>query len=586
MIRGAMSNGGTSFIKKQIFLSLGLFFSCSNIGAMSCPQTVGPILASDGIWTVLSRVGLATNVIESQICAIAPSNAGISDLSCTFTFGQTDIGGGNIYNIVSPGTYCMAQNITFTAGTAIRVNSSDVTIEMKGHTLSGGGNPNTLGIALGAGVQNVTIQNGIIEHLAGSSPTGGIGIIDQVISAGQTLKNITIQNMSFNNNSSSAIRINASSSSTIYAVDGLMIENCDMYNSGAITVQGYSATVQGCSSYANNGVTSNIFLTGPSSAPAANNFQIQDCIVTSSFSNGLGTIFMQQVENGVISNCISQGSTGFNVAHFTTMVISDCVVQTSGQGSHGFSITNPFVNATLTMERCVAEKSATDGFHIETNTGGSFAGLTLVDCIAQFNAGNGFLLQNETLDWGNIIVTGCRSTGNGLNGFVVVTAAAVRFFNMVFESCVAQANSGDGFSVISAPTGALIRDVVFRNCVSQSNLGNIANGYFGDGFAIGTATANASSIFGVTCQNCTAQENVHNGFSFASTVTLCKVLDNCSMFNTGTGFANLGGTSNAFIANVSLFNTAADYTGLASSDSIQSRADGLNRITAFDNVSS
>jgi len=595
MIRGAMSNDGTSFIRKQIFLSLGLFFSCSNLGAM-CPQTVGPITASDGTWTVVSRIGQATNVIQSQICAIAPSSAGITDLSCSFTFGQTDVGGGNIYNIVSPGTYCMAQNITFTAGTAIRVNSSDVTIEMKGHTLSGGSNANTLGIGLGASVQNVTIQNGIIERLAGSFPTGGVGIIDQISNASQTLKNITIQNMSFNNNSVAAIGLNGSNSSTIFDVDGAFIENCDAYNSGRINVQGYSATVQNCEMYDNrSGVLSGIFLTGPSGgALIANDFLIQDCIVTCSFGIGLdgSGIQIQRVQNGAISNCMVMGGRepAIGAAGFTNMVISDCVSQ--GAVTHAFQINNPGVglnpnaNATLTIERCVAEASST-GFEINNGLNTTYAAVNIVDCIAEFNGVFGFVFNNATtVNWGNINVKGCSALGNGSVGFLVNSGAvAAVITDIVFENCVAQKNRGDGFQLSIFTPGGLIRDVVFRDCVAQANSSSVFS--YGDGFSVGYAPfqVNGGHIFGVSCLNCVSQQNARDGFSFGLTTTFCKVLDSCAMLNTGTGFTNLGGTTNAFISNVALFNTAADYSGLAAVDTIVSRASNLSAVTGRSNTS-
>ena len=109
---GVIDNGGIGSIKKQIFLVLGLFFLCSNLGAM-CPQTVGATTSGEGLWNVLTRVGAATNVIESQLCRLS---LGVMDLTCSFTFGQANIGGGGIYTISEPGTYCMAENVTFTAG--------------------------------------------------------------------------------------------------------------------------------------------------------------------------------------------------------------------------------------------------------------------------------------------------------------------------------------------------------------------------------------------------------------------------------------------------------------------------------------
>ncbi len=594
MLNDVMSNG--RFIRKQIFFLLGLFFSCSNLSAM-CPQTVGVVTPGESIWQVTSRIGQATNEIESQLCLLIIAN---SDFVCSFTFGQADIGGGGIYTISVPGTYCMSENVTFTFGPAITINSNDVTIEMLGHTLSGADNVGTVGIGLGLGVQNVIIKNGIIEHLAGVFPTGGIGIIDLPFTVNKTLGNITIQDMSFNNNSVSAISLNGASNGFSFDVEGLLIENCSLYNSGSIIAQALSAIVQGCEL---RGKGSRITLEGTLLGPLATSFLIQDCIVTGSFGEGVGSIFIRQVENGIVRNCISQGSAifGFQTLQCANVVISDCIAQNSV--FQGFYIYDPNPGAVLTIERCVAESSGTgspfvsfvDGFHIETNgSNSSFTSLTLVDCIAQLSNGTGFFIQNEVRDWGNIIVKGCSASANGGTGFYVATANAVRLVDIVFEDCVAQNNSGDGFSLLNLTLGSLIQDVVFRNCVSQANVGGTAIfgvTFLGDGFGIGSPSANASPILDIVCQNCVAQNNAHDGFNFgsaankidtvscqnctaernalhgmnfSSTSTNCQVYKCLMANNGGNGINNLNpifgpSSANRFISNRSYKNTGVDY---------------------------
>ena len=148
-----IDNGRINSIKKQIFLVLSLFFSCSNLGAVACPQTVGTTTPGEGLWNVLTRVGAATNVIESQICALTLG----TDLACTFTFGQSNIGGGGIYTITVPGTYCLTEDVTFTFGPAITINASNVTVDLQGFYIDGGSNfvASAIQLALSTGFPNL-----------------------------------------------------------------------------------------------------------------------------------------------------------------------------------------------------------------------------------------------------------------------------------------------------------------------------------------------------------------------------------------------------------------------------------------------
>jgi len=584
MIRDVMSNGGMSSIKKQIFLSLGLFFSCSNLGAM-CPQTVGTISINEGIWSLLSRVGEAQNVIQSQICAFAFDCDMCPDFDCSTTstcncscipFGQSDIGAGNVYTISSPGVYCMIENVTFSFGTAITVNSSDVTINLKGHTLNGGnGALSVAGIRLENFISNVTIQNGTIENISGSTffAIRDSGVAASIFDA--ALSNIVIKDINFNNNFSS-IGLGVVPAEQVF-LDGILIENCNFFGTLAPDIQLLSI-----SSIVRNCQLQNSFEILSPGVPAGTRYAlVEDCVVSSTSSVQVGIISVA-ADNVVVRNCILQGpaNQGINVAG-TNVTISDCTLQDGDTSNpiYGLNLTNN--GGAALIERCFVANNAT-GFYI-TNAGNS---LKLVDCVAESNAFNGFYFNTPV---SKITVQGCSAEANGINGFVIQNNGTGQVISKItFENCVAQGNSGDGFSLVNADPGSAISEVIFMNCVSQRNLGGTdgVTTWFGDGFGIGSASTNAGPIFDVLCQNCVAQRNVHDGLNFASTVTLGKILDNCSMFNTGTGFANLTGSSNAFVGNVSLFNVAADYSGLAVSDSIQSRAAGLGKIAAYENVSS
>jgi hypothetical protein len=81
------------------------------------------------------------------------------------------------YTITSPGLYCLAKNLSYSAttGYAIAVAASDVTLDLMGFCLTGPGKasgPNH-GIHINQGINNVEIRNGTINAF------GGHGIIGQ-----------------------------------------------------------------------------------------------------------------------------------------------------------------------------------------------------------------------------------------------------------------------------------------------------------------------------------------------------------------------------------------------------------------------
>jgi hypothetical protein len=568
-------------IAKQIFLSLGLFFSFSQLSAM-CPQTVGTVTPGEGIWQLMSRIGEASNVIQSQICALNLIATATSNISCTFIFGQSDIQSGGVYIISAPGTYCMRETVNFSTSFAITVSSNDVTVDLEGHTIKGTGTATT-GIILNNGFQNIIIQNGTIENLAGGCPDG-IAIRD-VLGSVTPLKNITIQDINFNNNNA-AIQLTLATAPTL-DVDGLLIRNCNAYNSGGIFATAANGIIQGCvvDEHRGNAFLGGIVLQG-NVASIAQDFLVQDCIVTSSVGNTFGYIALAFVDNGVIKNCISLAVAldAFDASFFNKMVIADCVAQANGIGD-GFSVYNPLPGGALLIERCVASSCGDSGFVI-TNTSTSlgvntFSAVKVLDCVAENNVANGFVFLNF-LSMGNSLVARCCALENGSNGFLVGNSYINPgpFFNMsqfIFEDCVSQGNIGDGFSLLSAQANGTITNVIFRNCIAQGNVGGF-DGFSifqGDGFGIGTAAGgvapNLGGIGGVICDHCIAQDNV-NGFNFGSTATLSKIIDCCAMNNTSTGISNQAGITNAIVGNAAFDNGFVDITGLPDPSLLVSRS--------------
>jgi hypothetical protein len=565
MMHTVMGNEGTRGIKKQILLSLGLFFSFSQLSAM-CPQTVGFITPTEGVWSLLSRIGIATNVIESQICALDACVCGTTggsaagNIDCSFTFGQTDIGAGSVYVISAPGTYCLTENASFTIGDAVTVSSNDVTIDMKGHTLNGGGFA-AAGITLADGVQNVNIKNGVIEaSIFGIRDTSG---------AVTPLQNITIQNMQFNANLA-AIGISGASAG-IFDVRGIVISDCIGYNSGGIIIRGSVGVIQRCYFEEHTGVgLRGITVFGISPASLAQDWVIQDCISTSDLQNQEAPIRILYSRGATIRNCLANGvnnSTGgaFAIENCQNVVVSDCSALNCPTAFGGFEViaANTAEAGTLVMNNCVAQNcgpvglpGSGCGFRIRAPgaapTGG-YNSIVLTNCVADNNNETGFQILNDrvgVVPFTGIYLKDCQASGNGTCGFILATApgSAGVIEGALFEGCVAQFNNGNGFALAN-PTGALFIDVVFRNCVAQQQQASV-NTFFGATFPLegfGVASLPGSlAIFDVEFENCVAKWHASPGsvgFHFGPLAARC-LITNCQAEFCTTGILLRGSDVN------------------------------------------
>jgi hypothetical protein len=554
---------------KRIFsptIYLALLFSATMCQAI----TVQPIIPGEGIWNVTTRIGI---VLDQLLCG--------GSAICDALIYQSDIGNGGTFTITGSNTYyCLAQSVTFNTGSAITINANNVTLDLNGHIIDGGGN-STNGITLGNGVRNVIIKNGTIQNIGGTG-SNGAAINDAAVITTQ-LKNITIKDMNFNNNSRFILTMR--NNSTLNDTDELLIENCHAYDSGTIDIFGSTVVVQGCEIHAQNSLTAGILL----QAQTGRSCLVQDCIITSSFSQRPG-VNLSGYRNVTVRNCTvaKRGSApdifidfGCRVFQSKNVTISDCIVQYGGaftNFSTGFSV-SAVAGGWVVIERCVASQCF-HGFSVQ-EAGITRLGLMarFTDCVAENNREAGFLCAttgnppNISQPLLNISFKRCCATANGV-GFAIVAGGfeANNISQVLFEDCLAQDNAGDGFSLVNQATNSsTIRDVVFRNCVAQRNTGGgpyIAGTSFpptfrGDGFGLGTATFPSTSglIRDVIFIDCVSQNNAHDGFAFASTTTKVKILNCLAMKNTGTGINNMAGNANYILGNSSMLNNLGDYFG-------------------------
>ena len=417
-------------------------------------------------------------------------------------------------------------------------------VDLEGHYIDGGSNPVSATIQLATGVgsslNSITIQNGTLQNIGDGTLDHGNGIVQG--GTNSTLANVIIRDMTFYN----IIDYTLGSSAFNGAVQGLLIENCSIFNGGVL----YAPAATAGAAFLRN-IMAEQYVLGSCgltiTAGSANPWQsvvVEDCILTCS-SPGVGSsanIVIQNASNAVIHNCIVDGSynPGFSLSGINNLVVSDCIAQNvfGFNSGFGFQIVSPSTAFSgVIIERCVAQYNSQDGFNFTQRSGSIFDYLYIIDCVANNNTNNGFSLDSVSgSGCQNIIFKNCNAAHNKQCGFLMLGAGGA-ILDSVFESCVAQGNTGDGFSLLNTNVAFAIQHVVFNNCTAQANLGG-TNGlttWLGDGFGIGSASTNVGPIFDVIIQSCIAQNNAHDGFNLVATVTLCKILDCCALDNTGTG---------------------------------------------------
>jgi len=477
--------------KKEIFLSLSLVFSFSQLGAMSCLQTVGQISINDGTWSLLSRIGAADNVIQSQICALNGSTSTLNFSNNCIQFGQSDIGAGGVYTINSPGVYCMYDDANWSTDAAITVNSSNVTIDMQNHTLNGGSSGAT-GIVINGGLSDITIKNGSITNPTSACiAKGGADVL---------LQNIIIQNMNFRvlDVAASYPAVSMQGGATDAQFYNVLIENCRGYNTFIILNPGLLAIVRGCL------LTCNGF-----GAAASGNASITIQGLPQLSGWGQSAIIEDCIIGNENHDVYPTNTASFSITNMSTAIIRNCV--SSGSGTTVFTV-NAGINATVS--NCVAQQGTNDGFLFLP--GGVPLNISVTNCVAQA-CFNGFWVNNLAGNFG--------------------------YKSVVFTNCVAQNNSQNGFHVSNEESVAGRVPMTFKGCNSH------ANGE--SGFAIGTGTGPVG--YGAL-SNCIASNNNSAGFLFAANVTTLKV-EHCWAVNNGAnGFDDVNDPSPNFYWGVRSFN--------------------------------
>jgi hypothetical protein len=498
-----------------------LFFSTQQMHASVEPVFVESISINDGIWDVLSRVGIVVDEI-----------LGVS--GCEYFIHQSDIP----LTITASGNYCLVQSVTFT-GTAVTINSSNVVFDMRNYTMNGNNSSNSVAINILADT-NVIIQNGIIQGAASAG-----------ISSSQFLNDVIISNVTM-------IGVGGASGPSIGfsgGIEGLLIENCFMSNSGAINILGSGVTIRNCSmdNFLAGVGSGGIDLIGISPAHESRYSVIEYCNLTGSFAIDGAGIFIERTQNVIVQNCNITGpmSNAIFLGGVTNVRCLNCYVQGTPLGEDGIAISDlsGIGVASIVVDSCHVSAGGA-GLSILSNSQ-PVMNVSVTNC---FFANSSTGAQAATISGGaiveNVVFRSCIFSSNTGSGFELSTSGGL-ITSVAVEDCVAQGNILDGFQLTNNFGLGTTQNVVFKDCIAQNNST--------DGFA----TAAVGSFSNIIYEHCLSQSNGADGFDFGATTTIVKVRDCVSHNNGNIGYNNLAAVgANIFVANSSYNDKTTGFVGV------------------------
>jgi hypothetical protein len=385
----------------------------------------GPLLSLSTFYLLLSTFAFAQGQLNPPGTP-APTMKSLDQVEARTVIDSRQPGFTLPYTISSPGSYYLAANITATGSTAgIIVSADNVTIDLNGFTVTGGGGGTASGIKVPAAQKNLCVRNGT---LTGWSFHG----VDAGNAVGSLYENLRL----FHNNLTGAF--------------------------GAGLQVGYGSTVRACVAQSNNfdgfGVAdgSTVVDCTAISNNQGDGFRlgagctIINCTSRTNGGNGIST----REDCSVLHCTCSNNNFGNGILAYLGCTVADCTA-----GSNDVGIT---VDTGSSVHGCVARNNLTNGINA-TNS-----------CFLVGNACNGNNKANSGADSGILVSGGGNtidsnsSTANG-NG---VGIAATGSHNIIIRNS-AMGNGGGNYNVGS---GNAFGPVVDMSAGGQiPNTGNAAN---------------------------------------------------------------------------------------------------------------
>ncbi len=285
---------------------------------------------------------------------------------CEILIFQSDIP----FTIDSPGVYCLAESVSFATGTAITIASDNVLLDLQDKKIDGstGGD---IGIAINSGLQNITIQNGVLCNMNNKG-----------IDADAT-NNIAFVSMSI---SDSLIDSVVDMPARIAPITCLQIKDIKVLNVGIFkefpiisvvdTLIDSIIDIPDCILSPITGININ----------CATEVMLTNCQSLCCLGDGFT---LQMVENGIIKSCNAEknGGNGFLLDNVDTTCFKWC--KANMNCFHG--ICDSACNGDNVYLGCIAKQNGIHGFNI---VGG---GKVLQECIASQNTRDGFNLSTSLL---------------------------------------------------------------------------------------------------------------------------------------------------------------------------------------------
>ena len=404
--------------------------------------------------------------------------------ACETLIFQSDIP----FTIDSPGVYCLAESVSFAIGTAITIASDNVLLDLQDKKIDGstGGD---IGIAINSGLENITIQNGLLCNMNNKG-----------IDADAT-NNIAFISMSI---SDSLIDSIIDMPALIAPITCLQIKDIKVLNVGIFkefpivsvvdSIVDSIIDVPDCILSPITGININ----------CATKVILDNCKVLYGLGDGFA---LQMVDNGIIESCqaIKNGGNGFVLDNTDTTCLKWC--KANMNCFHG--ICDSACNGDNFYLGCIAKQNGIHGFNI---AGG---GKVLQECVASQNTRDGFNLSTSLLadaeldatfgDDGKIITDlGGFESANAVaiqkDGKIV--AAGSSFIGGSFDFAVARYNTDGSLDVTFNPTGNLPGTVTTGFGLLSTDIGNaVAIQKDGKIVAVGFSTVEGTADFAIARYN-------------------------------------------------------------------------------------
>ena len=316
------------------------------------------------------------------------------------------------FTISQPGSYYFTANVTATGSIAgIIIAADDVSLDLNGFALTGGGTGSARGIDVPAARKNLAIRNGTIRGWT----AGGV--------RAENATNSTLEGLRFTGNAGGSLV------GALVVGNGSVIKDCVASNNTTNGIKTFSGTtIIGCTAASNS--FSGFFLGG--------SVTITDCTAHANSGGGI-----KLVGNGLINHCTASFNTGSGIAGGVGSTINNCAA--SFNGFSGIEADNG-----STVSHCAVTNNSSSGIVA------AFGG-TVSDCTATINTGHGI----STGDGSSI--HNCTARSNTQTGIQVTSACHV-FTN----TCDSNA-TGIGVGVSGGASGD--RNRIDGNSCSRNQIG-------------------------------------------------------------------------------------------------------------------